>query len=621
MGLFMMSTNIWLKPPRRDYLLIAIVILAYALPFVWRGAASAIPVAVLLASIPTLWSAAQSAKRLKISIDVFNSFALFVSFASGEIESAVFIVLMLASARILEYRTEARANRAIEELLKLKPQTATVEIDGELKEVAIEQVRVGDILVIRTGARVPVDGVAVYGQGTANEASVTGESAPVEKAPGDQVVSATLLESGMLKIKATKVGKDSTIERMATLMQEAGKHKSRSEKMADRFAGFFLPLVGLLGLATYLWTHDIKMTAALFLVACADDMAVAIPLAVTASLGQAAKRGVIIKGGEWLLQLGRLKKLVLDKTGTLTYGSLDVSGLKLEPGITEEEFWRKVAIAEKFSEHSVGRTIYRLAAKRATAVPDPEEFEVIEGIGVRAMSDGHEIILGNEQILAESGLVLPPQALGRIDDRQHPDGHGNLLAFFDRKFAGSVVVADIPRPEAAESIQRLKGLGIESVVMLTGDNEETAADISKRLGLDGHVSEMAPEEKLRYIEEHGQGKVLAMVGDGINDAPALARADVGIAMGGTGTAVTVEAADVVILTDDLRRLPEMVELGRRTESVIRGDTLIWVVTNLVGFALVLTGFLGPALAALYNFITDFFPLINSTRLFRKKSSS
>jgi Cd2+/Zn2+-exporting ATPase/Cu+-exporting ATPase len=621
MGVFMASISEWLRPPRRDYLLLAIVVLASALASVWPPAGSAVPLFALIASAPTLWAAAQSARRFKISIDVFNSFALVVSFMSGEIESAVFIVLMLASARILEYRTEARANRAIEELLKLKPQTATREVGEKLEEIPIDRVKVGDILVIRTGARVPVDGLVAFGTGSANEASVTGESSPVDKAPGDQMMSGTLLESGMLKIKATKVGKDSTIERMAALMQEAGKHKSRSEKMADRFAGFFLPLVGLLGLATYLWTRDIKMTAALFLVACADDMAVAIPLAVTASLGQAAKRGVIIKGGEWLLQLGRLKKLVLDKTGTLTYGALDINELKLEPGITEGDFWRKVAIAEKFSEHSVGRTIYRLAAKRAIDAPDPQEFEVIEGIGVRAVSDGQEIILGNERILAQFGLVLPPEAMRRIDDRRHPDGHGNLLAFFDREFAGSVSLADVPRPEAAESIELLKNQGVGSIIMLTGDNEETAADIARRLGLDGHVSEMEPEDKLRYIETHGKDGVLAMVGDGLNDAPALARADVGIAMGGTGAAVTVEAADIVILTDDLRRLPEMVELGRRTESVIRGDTAIWVVTNLVGFALVLTGFLGPALAALYNFITDFFPLINSTRLFRKKSSS
>ncbi|MBI5654038.1 cation-translocating P-type ATPase [Candidatus Uhrbacteria bacterium] len=607
----------WLRPPKRDYLLIALVIVAYGLPFLWPETKVFLPVAALIAALPTLLSGIMALGRFKISIDVFNAFAIVISFMSGEIESAVFIVLMLACARILEHRTASRASRAIEELLKLKPQTATREVDGTLEDVAIDEVKTGDILVIRTGARVPVDGTVVFGTGSANEASVTGESAPVEKTVGDQLMSATLLETGMLKIKATKVGKDSTIERIAALMQEAAKHKSRSEKMADRFAGFFLPAVALLGLATYWLTEDLDMTAAIFLVACADDMSVAIPLAITASLGQAAKRGVVIKGGEWLLQIGRVKKIILDKTGTLTYGTLDVSELELEAGIVEKDFWRKIAIAEKFSEHSVGRTIFKLAAKRVHDVPDPDGFEVVEGMGVKATADGEEIIVGNTLILEQFGLTIPTETAKRIGSERKTDGHGSLLVFFDREFAGSVVMADVPRPEAAESIRHLKKLGVERITMLTGDNEKTAAAISKVLGLDGHVSEMKPEAKLRYIEERGRDGVVAMVGDGINDAPALARVDVGIAMGGTGTAVTVEAADIVILTDDLRRLPEMVELGRRTESVIRGDVAIWVVSNLIGFALVLTGFLGPALAALYNFITDFFPLLNSTRLFKR----
>jgi len=223
--------------------------------------------------------------------------------------------------------------------------------------------------------------------------------------------------------------------------------------------------------------------------------------------------------------------------------------------------------------------------------------------------------------LDEFRLDLPTDSAAHILDKTSADSHSHLLAFFDRKFAGSVFIADIPRPEAADSIKRLKALGVERITMLTGDNEQTAAAIARTLGLDGHLSEMTPEAKLRHIEERGKDGVVAMVGDGINDAPALARVDVGIAMGGTGTAVTVEAADVVILTDDLRRLPEMVELGRRTESVIRGDVAIWIVSNLFGFALVLTGIAGPALAALYNFITDFFPLINSTRLFRRTKSA
>ncbi len=607
----------WLKPPKRDYLLIGALAVGLLSNYVFSTHGYELLVISLLASLPTFWEAFKSLRRIKVSIDTFNSLALIISLVVAEYPSAAFIGLMLAFARILEQRTAARANKAIEELLKLKPQTAQRETGGKLTEVGIDQVKSGDILVVVTGSRVPVDGEVVYGTGLANESSVTGESAPVDKVVGDAVLSSTLLESGTLKIRATKVGEDSTIERMAALIRDATKHKSRSEKFADRFAGFFLPLVAILGIATYWYTRDARMTAALFIVACADDMAVAIPLAITASLGRAAKRGVIIKGGEWLLQVGKIKTLILDKTGTLTYGSFSLKGLSLEPGVDEKEFWLDVAIAEKFSEHTTGKIVFREAAKRFTSVPDPDEFEVSKGMGVRAVFKGKEIILGNQRITEEFNLELPESFLQAKAQEKQRFSQSMFLVFIDRKFVGSVVIADIPRKEAAESIRHLKSLGVEKVLMLTGDNKQTAADVSKTLGLDGFQAEMIPEQKLRYIEERRKDGVVAMVGDGINDAPALARVDVGIAMGGTGTAVTVETADIVILTDDLNRIPEMVELGRKTDAVIKADVAIWITTNLIGFALVLTGIAGPAIAAFYNFATDFLPLLNSTRLFKK----
>jgi heavy metal translocating P-type ATPase len=556
-------------------------------------------------------------RKRSFGIDAFNIFAVAVSFATLQFRSAAFIALMLSFARVLDWRTQTRARDAIAELLKLKPLKAVREVGDKLEDVAIDDVKTGDILLVRPGSRVPVDGKIVFGQVSMNEASVTGESALVEKTVGDTVISSTLVESGVLKMRATGVGADSTIERMAALMRQAAESKSRTERLADRFAGWFLPLVALLGIVTYVITHDASKTSALFLVACADDMAVAIPLAMTAALGRAAGRGVVVKGGEWLEALHNMKTLVLDKTGTLTYGQLEIRDVHPEPWIAEDEFLRLTAAAEKFSEHPIGRAIYRTVKRTQGTVSDPDTFDSFKGAGVEAMVEGQRVVAGNERIISERGLQLPAEMLAKFEAEKDEHGQTTVLVMIDGKFAGLVTVADVPRPEAAEAMRRLKSLGVR-VVMFTGDNQRTAADVSKTLGIDEFRASMTPESKLaelRLLQKDGH---VGMVGDGVNDAPALAAADVGIAMGGGGTAVAVEAADVVVLTDDLARLPEMVELGHRVMKVVRNDTVIWIASNLFGFALVLTGFMGPAFAAAYNFATDFLPIINSSLLFGKE---
>ncbi|MEY4722906.1 MAG: hypothetical protein RLZZ324_419 [Candidatus Parcubacteria bacterium] len=598
----------FLVSPRREYALTALLVMAFAADYAF-GISGPLFVLAIIAVLPTAWDALKALKRGRIGIDIFNMFAVAVSYATGETRSAGFIALMLTSARILDWRTESRTRDAVEELMRLVPVTATCERDGgRLEPCTVAQIAVDDVVVVRPGERVPVDGLILSGKANVNEAPVTGESVPVEKLPGDHAVCATLVEDGMLRIRATRVGADSTLERMATLMRESAKNKSRAERMADRFAGAFLPLVLLLGALTYALTRDLRMTAALFLVACADDMAVAIPLAMTASLGKAAERGVVVKGGEWLDVLGRMRTLVLDKTGTLTYGKLSVRDVRLEPGVETMRFWRVVAMAERYSEHPVGRAAFHAAVKQAGEPGVAESFEVFKGSGVRVRADGEDIVVGTEALFAELGLKAPAPYSAATGSVAYVAVGGRLL--------GALDVADVPRPEAPESLARLRKLGVRRIIMLTGDREQVARGVSAALGITEYRAGVTPEGKLAVIEELLKDGPVGMVGDGINDAPSLARADVGIAMGGGGTAVSVEAADVVIMNDDISRLPEMVELGRRTFSVIRGDTVIWVFSNLIGFALVLTGVAGPAFAAFYNFFTDFFPLLNSSRLFQ-----
>lgn len=357
------------------------------------------------------------------------------------------------------------------------------------------------------------------------------------------------------------------------------------------------------------------MTAAIFLVACADDMAVAIPLAVNAAIGAAAKRGVLIKGGEWLNVLSKIKTVVLDKTGTLTYGSFILSSMALEAGIDQTQFWQLVGAAEKYSEHPIGRAIFKEALQHAKDIPESVEARTLKGTGIWARVAGHEVVIGDDGALEKLAAEGIQRAKDALIGHRHKAETASIVVI-DGKFAGSFGVADTPRPEARESLAQLLQAGIERIAIFTGDNEQVARVVAKSLGVKEVYASMLPEDKLNKLAT--MPTPVAMVGDGINDAPALARADVGIAMGSNGTAVAVEAADIVILTDNLSRLPEMVRLSRRTVSVIRWDMIIWAASNFLGFALVLTGIIGPALAAFYNFITDFFPILNSSILFREQ---
>jgi heavy metal translocating P-type ATPase len=605
-----MNFGPWLRSPRREYLMIPLLAGAFAITLIAPRFHYVLLAAAVVGALPTFAEAANGLRRLRITIDVFNSFALVIAFVLTDAKSAGFIALMLVFARLLDSFTQTRTKNALSELLALKPTKAVVERSGRLQNVAADAVGVGESVVVEAGERIPVDGIVFYGSTHVNEAPVTGESVPVKKIVGDRVYSGTLVESGVLKIRATGVGKDSTIERLAELMRQAAEKKSQPEKLADRFASIFLPIVVLLGAVTFIVTRNATMTAALFLVACADDMAVAIPLAITATLGSAARRGVIVKGGARLEALSRLKILVLDKTGTVTYGNLKVIAQTPAPGVDEKVFWEDLARAEKFADHPVGRAVYRAAAEKMQSVADPKKFETVSGAGAVAVLESGELAVGTAEFMRSRGVPVPlPSA----------EGGSVVYAAKNGKYFGQLSVADQARPEAAAALWRLRQLGVKRIVMFTGDRPEAAARIAAELGIDEYRAGMKPENKVAELEKLLGGGPVAMIGDGVNDAPTLSRADVGIAMGG-GTAVAIEAADIVILSDDLSRLPETVELARRSIFVVRSDIAIWAVSNLFGFALVLTGFAGPAIAAFYNFITDFFPLINSGRLFRKVRS-
>lgn len=608
----------WLISPRRDFVVISAVGVALIAHALWSSITSVLLVLAAIGALPMAIRAARDIAHARISLDVFNLFAIGVSLATGEVASAAFIILMITSADVLQWHTGRRTQNAIEQLLKLKPQMALRQHGGETETISIDQVRVGNIVVVESGQAIPVDGVVVSGRALVNEALVTGESVPVEKVVGSSVLVSTVVDTGAMKVRVSRVGKDSTIERMAELMRSAAKNKSKPERIADRFAGIFLPIVIVFGSIVYIVTRDVRMTAAIFLVACADDMAVAIPLAMTASLGWAARRGVIIKGGAWLHTLSKVRSLVLDKTGTLTYGNFRLDRIAIEFGTAEREFWRLVGIAEKYSEHPIGRALSAQARERVGEIPDPDDIAVHKGAGISVQTGGKTIAVGDEKLLELLHIPLTEHMQKMLADARDASVGTSVLVLRDGIPLGTISLADAPRPEASRSLEAVRQLGIRDIMMFTGDNERTAHRVASMLGIRLVRAQMKPEQKLRELESL-RPRPVAMVGDGINDAPALARADVGIAMGKGGTAIASEAADVIILTDDLSRLADLVMLGRRTMSVINWDIVIWGLSNVIGFSLVLTGIAGPALAAFYNFATDFLPLINSSRLFRSKA--
>ncbi len=604
--------------PVHQYIGVGVIGSVLLLHFIFPGIDTYVLGFSIVGAVPLLIRSIRDLWNRSITIDVFNLVAIGISIATREVSSAAFIVLMILSADILEWHTGKRTQDAIATLLKLKPQRVTRCRGNDCEAVHPDKISVGDIILTKTGEQIGVDGVVGQGRALVNEALVTGESLPAEKTPGSRVIMSTVLDTGYLKIKATHVGKDSTLERMAELMRSAALNKSKPERLADRFASVFLPVVILFGIGVYLITRDIRMTSALFLVACADDMAVAIPLAMTASLGYAARRGVVIKGGSWLATLANVQTLVLDKTGTLTFGNFRLESLEKLQSISDEELWRIIAITEKFSEHPIGRALYAIAHKRTGEVIDPDSVQIRTGAGVIVREGVHAYGVGDERLLDELRVLdvaSVRSALQAFSDRSM----GTVVAVVRDGVAVALVsLADTPRTEAIESLQAIRSSGVTDIQMFTGDVERVAQRVGQQLGIDHVHAKMNPEQKLRQLAAI-QRRPVAMVGDGVNDAPALAQADVGIAMGRGGTAIASEAADVIILNDNLSRIHEMITLGKRTMSVIHWDIGIWALSNFVGFVLVLTGVAGPAFAAFYNFITDFFPLINSSRLFRMKS--
>ena len=495
-------------------------------------------------------------------------------------DTAAVIIGLILLGKYFEELAKGRAGDAIRKLMDLAPRTAHVIREGTEEEVPVELVQVDDRLVVRPGERIPVDGTIVEGSSAIDESMITGESIPVEKRVGDTAIGATINKSGLLTIRATRVGADTTLNQIIKLVEDAQVARAPIQRLADRVASVFVPAVVLIASLTFLvWKfvyHDtiaqsLVFFIAVLIIACPCALGIATPAAIMVGTGKGAENGLLIKGGEYLEKAHKLTTVVFDKTGTLTKGMPSVTDVVPVGAHQADEVLRIAASAESGSEHPLGAAMVRSAHERNLPLDSPETFEAIPGLGIRAKVFGHPILLGNRGLMAMAGVGIREDeaALSRFE----ADGKTAMLLAVDGQLAGVIAVADTLKDHAAEAVRALKAMGIE-VLMLTGDNRRTAEAIARQAGVDRVIAEVLPGQKVERIKElQSQGKIVAMVGDGINDAPALAQADVGIALG-SGTDVAMEAGGIVLIKDDLRDVVAAIQLSRRTVQKIR-QNLFW----------------------------------------------
>ena len=562
-------------------------------------------------------------------------------FTAVYFETAAIIITLILVGRLLETKTKEKASNAVRKLLDLKPRTArilrlvinegnkierskNINNSGEINqsyvnfdnskltsitkkleeiEIPVEQIEEGDLMVIRPGERVPTDGLVIEGNSSVDESALTGESIPVDKTKGDEVIGATINKNGLLKVKATKVGQDTVLSQIITLVEEAKTGKAKLERMVDQVAKYFVPAIVMIAIGVFLgWyfigdaglTYSILAFVSVMIIACPCALGIATPAALMMGAGKGAENGILYKGGEHIEIANKVNTIVFDKTGTLTIGKPSVTDLvSLTEEIGEQELLRLAAIAESGSEHPLAQAVIRKAKENNTPITSPDSFEAISGHGLKATYSNHKILIGNRKMMEDNQVAVTESVDAKLSIFEK-EGKTAVLVAIDNTLSGILSISDTIKENATDTIKSLKSKGIE-VIMLTGDNERTANAVASKLGIDRVIAEVLPQQKEEVVSKlkTKEGKVVAMVGDGINDAPALARADLGIAIG-SGTDVAKETGGIILIKDDIRDVVTALDLGKRTVSKIK-QNLFWAFAYNTGLIPIAAGALVPIL--------------------------
>ena len=571
----------WLRRNENVLILIvsgSLIILAWLLGYISPTVRAILMVAAAVVAGYRIAQTAYYALRARVvSIQLLVTIAAIGGVIIGDQWEAAAVTFLFALGNYLEARTVSKTRDAIQQLLDLAPVTATVLRDGQEIEVDPEDVKADEIVLVRSGGKIPVDGKVEKGNASVNQAAITGESVPVEVSPGSQVFSSTVLDSGYLEIRALRVGEDTTFARILHMVEEAQERKAPAQKFIEKFSRWYTPAIIALATIAGLVTGNLHMALTLLVIGCPGALVISTPISMVAGIGNAAKSGVLVKGGEYLERAGKITMVAFDKTGTLTVGRPEVTAITAFDA-PEDQVLRLAAAVEKGSEHHIGRAIVAKAQDRNLS--QASDIEVFAGGGITGKVEGHTVLVGNTRLLAQHDITLSPQAQEWLKTRQQA-GETPVPVAVDGQVAGIISIADTLRPEARATVEKLQAAG-KQVVMLTGDNDRTAASIAQQLGVDEFRANLLPKDKVEAIQAYrAQGHIVAMVGDGINDTPALAEADVGIAMGAAGTDAAIESADMTLMSDNLDRLARALRLGKATLANIRQNVIFAVAVVLL----------------------------------------
>lgn len=597
---------------------IAFILNAYLIEWLFEHG-SAIPagsalIGALILGCPIVWTAMKDLRLGSLNTNVLVALAVIALLASAHYQEAGIVSFFMQLGQIIEARTAEGALASIHSLIKLTPTRARRVHDQSEEEVAVHELGVGDIIRLRPGDNVAADGVIVSGHGSFNQATITGESLPVDKAVGDEVFAGTVNLTGVLEIRVTRAGQDTTLGRVRDLILAAEKTKLPILRIIDQYMGLYTPLVLVIGALVWAFTHDLDRVISVFIVSCPCAFVLATPTAMVAALSAAARLGILIKNVGHLELAAKINAFIFDKTGTLTTGKLAVSRLAPLGDVTPAELLRVAASAEQFSNHPTARALAQLANEAGVPLLKPTDFTESAGRGVKAHLNGDAVVIGRAQWLRDSGVH---EGFTTTVDLQETEGWSLIFVARNRQCIGWVGLQDQTRTEAAEALTALKASGVRRIAMVSGDRQPVATRVAREIGCEEVVGDCLPQNKVEFVHQiRDKGYRVAVVGDGVNDAPALAAGDLGVAMGAAGSEVAIHSATIALMNNDLRRLPFLVRLSREARAVINQNFLIGVTFVLGGMTLGAMKYITPVIAAIFHVTGSLLVVFNSFRLMR-----